>query len=466
VREGAPHQLLFYSNAQDFTASWHFLHLFRRADLPFDLIGVGCHDSGQDLSEIRPAYTVRKAIKVISSYRPYVLSPGSPAGGVAPGEGEGGRAEHPEEVLNYYRGALFDEIGGGVAWTQTYNWCHISGADATTPPHETPLLHWFADFQPAVQGTPFPLKRKVEVLVVRNANLQHSNMSGLDYGNALAVAEALMQLNVEFDIVMDRDLVTGAEPLKIDLRPYRLVIVPTLEVDMAEGAWRALDKWLGEDGGGGRVLALGRVGEIGRRLEPRAGFPPMLSRWLGTDRYARKVELRGNQSLGLVGDGGRSLVVDVGSIPPTGVLGVGTPVLVSAAGDPTAASAPVGHGQVVAFGFPLGFVDNYLWGELTPEQSPRDAVVPLYEWLAREAGVERPVVAPHNLRVYVSAGARMVLVRERAGLATDTDIAFRAPAGVRYGDGEPRRDAEGRAVVHVTLSPWEGRWWTAAGGSQ
>jgi len=319
VRPAMPRQLLFYSNAQDFTSSWHFLHLYRRAELPFDVIGVGCHDSGYNLSELPAWATVRKAIKNISSYRPYALAPGSPARGIASGEGAGGRAEQPDEVLNYYRGALFDEIGGGAAWTQTYTWQHLSGAHGGQPPHETPFLHWLGEFMSAVQGVAFPLRRPVQVLVVRNTNLAHSNMSGLDYGNAMAVAEALTQLNVEFDLVMDRDLVygkaAGVAPLpasgkgqgrgwgggvafKTDLSPYRLVILPSVAIDFPDPVWATLDAWLRDPAPAGRrVLALGWIGQRGPRLQPQETFHPMLQKWLdGTDYPATEL-LRGRQPL-------------------------------------------------------------------------------------------------------------------------------------------------------------------------
>jgi hypothetical protein len=480
VRQGMPRQLLFYSNAQDFTNSWHFLHLYRRADLPFDVIGVGCHDSGFNLAEIRPEDTVRKAIKVIASYRPYALAPGSPARGVASGEGEGGRHDQPEEVLDYYRGALFDEIGGGAAWTQTYTWTHISGAGGTEPPQETPLLAWMRDFMPTVQGVEFPLRRPVQVLIVRNANLQHSNLSGLDYGNAMQVAEALTQLNVEFDIVMDRDLIWGRHDLKTDVAPYRLVIVPSLAADLAPSAWDALSAWLGDKGPGRRVLAIGWAGRRGNRLQPLDGFPEAFARLTGVSDYSGTVSLRGPQPLVLRQEGERAdLTVDFGNGLPAGTFAEGQPLLESADGTPIGVLLqPVGvdgprtnvsrqtfrtgdtEKLICALGFPLGLNSNELWN-LAPQQNPRDALVPLYEALAGIAGVDRPILAPHNLRVYLSEGGRMVLIRERAGLPTDAEVRLRLPREVRFADLQPARDGDGYARLHVALKPWEARWWKA-----
>jgi hypothetical protein len=461
VREGMPKQLLFYSNAQDFTNSWHFLHLFRRADLPFEVIGVGCHDSGQNLSEIAPQYTVRKAIKVISSYRPYALAPGSPARGVASGEGEGGHADQPEEVRKYYAGALLDEIGGGAAWTQTYTWGHISGADHTGAPHQTPLLKWLGDFMPAVQGVEFPLRRPVQVLIVRNTNLQHSNMSGLDYGNVIRVAEALTQLNVEFDMVMDRDVVYGPRDLRTALSPYRLVIVPSVPSDLCESAWEALDEWLSDPQKRGRVLAFGWVGKRGPRLQPTGQFPEMLQRWTGAADYANALQLEGRQEVRLIGSGGeKALSIDFGRSLPTGLLAEGEPVLQTADGSAIARRLQYEGNAVFAFGFPMGLNNNELW-DLAPVQEPRDAMAPIYEELVAAAGVDRPVLAPHNLRVYLSGDGKMLLVRERAGLATDTQIAVRLPAGVTYESLDQTLGDDGYARLHVQIEPWESRWWKA-----
>ncbi len=462
VREAMPNQLLFYSNAQDFTNSWHFLHLFRRAELPFDVIGVGCHDSENNLAEIPPWATVRKAIKVISSYRPYALAPDSPARGVASGEGQGGSAEHPEEILNYYRGMLFDEIGGGAAWTQTYTWLHLSGGHADGGPHMTPVLQWLSAFMPAAQGVPFPLRRPVQVLIVRNTNLQHSNMSGLDYGNVRAVAEALTQLNVEFDIAMDRDLAYGSHAFKVDIRPYRLVVLPTVAIDHPEAVWDVLDRWLRDRAPHGqRVLAVGWIGGRGPRLEPTEEFPPMVQRWLQCPRYADEVELQGKQELLLLQDGQPStLTIDFGKVPPTGTLDGGEPVLRTADGLAIGAGMSYHGNSVLAFGFPLGFAHDYLWG-FDPVQEPRDAAAPLWEALIAAAGVDRPVLAPHNLRVYVSDGGQMLLIRERAGTATDGEVAVRIPRHVRY-DGLPfRRTDDGYLWLRVSLRPWEGQYFRA-----
>lgn len=458
VREGMPRQLLFYSNAQDFTNSWHFLHLYRRADLPFDVIGVGCHDHGENLYELPPASTVRKAIKVVSSYRPYALCQGSPARGIASGEGEGGRPEHPEEVRKYYAGALFDEVGGGAAWTQTYTWTQVSGAEGGEPPHETPLLAWFRDFMPAVQGVAFPLRRPVEVLVVRNANLQHSNMSGLDYGNAMNVAEALTQLNVEFDIVMDRDLAAGEEPLKVNLDQYRLVILPSVAIDHPDGVWRCLDEWLRR---GERVLAVGRVGNRGPRLQPRTSFHPVLAQWLGTDAYTGYANLQGRHTVRLEGALPAELTVDFGRVPPTGILDVGMPLLRTQAGDAIAAVQPYGTSTVVGFGFPMGFAYDYLWGSLTLQQNPRESLAPLYEWLLARAGVARPVLAPYNLRVYLAERGEMLLVRERAGVATDAEVALRIPAGTAYAGLALHHGEDGYARTRIAMDAWDSRWWKA-----
>ena len=468
VRQAMPDQLLFYSNAQDLTASWHFLHLYRRAELPFDVIGVGCHDSNTDLADLPPWATVRKAIKVISAYRPYALSPGSPAVGIASGEGEGGNRERPQEILNYYRGALFDEIGGGVAWTQTYAWEHMSGAHGGAQPHKTPVLEWMGEFMPATEGVEFPLDRPVQVLIVRNTNLAHSNMSGLDYGNVQAVAEFLTQLNVEFDIVQDRDLVYApagdCPPFRVDLSPYRLVIVPQMAIDFPASAWTALDAWLnGAAEDGPKVLALGWVGKRGPRLEPKQAFHPVLQRWVGMWEYAGTADLKGKQTVELVAEtGARELTVDFGSVPPVGTFDRGEPVLRAADGSVIGARTRRGYASVFAFGFPLGFAHEPLWG-LEPKQEPRDAMAPLFDCLASEAWVDRPVVAPHNVRVYLASRGEMILIRERAGIGGPVRIGLMRDEGRTYPGLELSRGEDGFVWFTVDLAPWEGKWYKAEG---
>ncbi|HJN15738.1 MAG TPA: hypothetical protein QGH10_09620 [Armatimonadota bacterium] len=454
MREGMPNQLLFYSNAQDFTNSWHFLHLFRRAELPFDVIGVGCHDSGVSLADLPPWATVRKAIKVISSYRPYALAQGSPAMGIASGEGEGGAHEDGEGIRDYYAGALFDEIGGGAVWTQTYTWLHMSAPTEDQQPHQTPVLEWFGEFMPAVQGVRFPLSRSVQVLIVRNTNLQHSNMSGQDYGNVLAIAEALTQLNVEFDIAMDRDLSNSAADYKVDVSPYRLIILPSVTIDHPDAVWETLDAWLA--GADGRVLAVGRAGAHGPHLQPTEGFPAMLRDWLGADDYERHESLRDAQTL-LVD--GAELQVDFGNAPPTGVLAGGDSLIL--AGDAViGARYPVGDNTVVACGFPLGLAWNDLWG-MSPTQEPRDAHVPVFEAMLTIANVDRPVIAPRNLRVYTSEAGEMLLIRERGGVGGTFEVLLSLPAGVTYPGVDITREADGMARLTVALEPWESQYWRA-----
>lgn len=464
VRPAMPDQLLFYSNAQDLTASWHLLHLYRRAELPFDVIGVGCHDSVQNLSELAPPWTVRKAIKIAPAYRPYVLAKGSPARGVASGEGQGGRTGQPDEILNYYRGALFDEIGGGAAWTQTYAWDHVSGAEDGQQPHLTPLLQWMGDFMPRVQGVAFALRRPVHVLVVRNTNLAHSNMSGLDYGNTQAVAEFLTQLNVEFDIVMDRDLVLSRDGddgrYKVALDPYRLVILPSVAMDLCDSGWEALDRWLADPAAESRTLALGWVGKRGARLQPREDFHPMLRQWLGTDDYAGTVPLSGPQEVLLeTAEGVRTLGLNFGQVPPCGTFVTGEPVL-RAEEAVIGARMPHGRNSVYAFGFPLGLAHEPLWG-LEARQDPRDAIAPLFEELLHAARVPAPIQAPHNLRVYPSSDGKVILIRERAGLPFDGHIGVRLPPGATYTEAQRQADGDGYTRIPVSLEPWGGVCLTA-----
>jgi hypothetical protein len=115
---------------------------------------------------------------------------------------------------------------------------------------------------------------------------------------------------------------------------------------------------------------------------------------------------------------------------------------------------------VFAFGFAMGLNNNELW-DLAPAQEPRDAMAPLYEALVAAAGADRPILAPRNLRVYLSGDGKMLLVRERAGLPTDAEIEVRLPATVRYEGLSQRPGGDGYGKLHIRLEPWESGWWKA-----
>jgi hypothetical protein len=152
-------------------------------------------------------------------------------------------------------------------------------------------------------------------------------------------------------------------------------------------------------------------------------------------------------------------VLDFGQVPPVGVLNRGETFL-TAGGAAIAARFRRGDNFIYAFGFPLGFAHDPLWG-MAPEQKPRDAAACIYEELAAAAALDRPILAPHNLRVYLASGGEMLLVRERAGVPTDAEIALRLPAGVRYPGLPARRASDGYTRIRVRLDPWESRWWKA-----
>jgi len=152
--------------------------------------------------------------------------------------------------------------------------------------------------------------------------------------------------------------------------------------------------------------------------------------------------------------------VDFGKLPPTGTLVSGEPLLRTAGGETIGRRFSYQGNTVCAFGFYLGIAHEPLWG-LNPEQDPRDALVPIYEELARAAGVDRPILAPHNLRVYLATDGKTLLIRERAGLPTDAEVALRLPEGVQYPDLRMERGEDGYTRFQVQLAAWNGKWWKA-----
>ncbi|MBI2298966.1 MAG: hypothetical protein HYU66_08495 [Armatimonadetes bacterium] len=463
VRPAAPRQWLFHSNAQDFTSQWHFLHFYRRADLDFDVIGVGCHDSEQNLSAIAPFDRMRKYYKNISPYRAYVTAPGSPAVGVSCGEGEGGKAGNEPEILNYYRAQSFELLGHGGAFEQSYTWMHLGGADVDKQgkAHLTRALAWLGGFYRRVQGVKFALPRRVEVLIVTNQNLARSNRSGRDYGNAEAVAEALGQLNVEFDTVRDEDLAYGRQNRKIDLAPYRLVFLPCADLDYAATAWTALDRWLTDPAGKGkRALVIGYLGKRTPYLSPTPKFHPTAAKWLGQDDYASGERFTGKHTWRWSPPTGEARNVtlndgDRGDNSATGFFAKGRPLLTLPDGRAGAVAAGYAGNTIYAFGFPLGKGWDLSWG-IPIAQEPYDVMAGMWEDIATAAGIDRPVRAPHNLRVAVSDDRSVVLVQERFGIETTDLVSLKVPKGTKYEGCEMVPQAGGWTLLRRKLGAWEG----------
>lgn len=174
-------------------------------------------------------------------------------------------------------------------------------------------------------------------------------------------------------------------------------------------------------------------------------------------------DLKGKQTVELVAEtGARELTVDFGSVPPVGIFDRGEPVLRAADGSVIGARTRRGYASVFAFGFPLGFAHEPLWG-LEPKQEPRDAMAPLFDCLASEAWVDRPVVAPHNVRVYLASRGEMILIRERAGIGGPVRIGLMRDEGRTYPGLELSRGEDGFVWFTVDLAPWEGKWYKAEG---
>ena len=473
VKEAVPEHWLQHSNAQDYTAQWHFIHFHRRAELPFEVIGVGSHDSGKGLSDIPLWSRVRKYVRNIASYRPYVLAPGSPAVGVASGEGEGGRPGDEDGILDYYRGQSMELVGHGAAFELSYAWPHLCGAAESKDgrPRMTKALEWMGRFYRAVDGVTFSLKRDVPVLIVRNGKLQRSNRSGRDYGNALGLSAVLSQLNVEFDVVMDQDCVYGRRERKIDLGAYRVIFLPCVECDYEDAVWRELDAWLSDDAHRGqRTLVVGYVGNRTPYLTPREGFHPVLAGWLAQSDYADRVRFTGSNEyiwspLGQEAKEGRVRIDfgERGDISPIGVFGAGQPLLTTADGAAVGVRIMRGGNSVCAFGFPLGLAFDNLWGlpagkaDGKPvEQEPYDIMASLYGDLVEAAGVPRPIRAPHNVRVAVSDDGSTILVRELCGVETTELCALVLPDGASYDGCELVPQADGRTQVRARLEPYGG----------
>jgi len=464
VREAVRGQWLFHSNATDYTSHWHMHHFFRRAELAYDVIGVGSHDAYYNLSELPPWQRMRKYYKVVASYRPYVRAPESRAIGIATGEGAGGRPGQEEEILNYYRGTNFDLVGHGAAFEQSYTWQHLSGANADPAGRSrlTKVLRWMAEFHSDVDGVAFSLPRDVPILVVRNNNLQRSNMSGRDFGNVLPLADSLGQLNVEFDIVMDKDLVIGRQPRKINVSDYRVIFLPSIDCDYSEDLWATLDAWLSDERfTGKRALVAGLVGKLTPYLAPTRQFHPVLAGWLGATDYTASVHMEGQNEFlwqPLAGDSAAGKIqLDFGnrSVSATGVFGDGKPLLLTSDRKVVAISTTYKGNSIFAFGFPLGLAFDLHWEVYVP-QEPYDVMASVYEDLLDAVEIPRPVRAPHNVRVAVSDDRSVIMIRERFGIETTDLCTLKLPEGAVYKGCRLVPQDDGRMLIQAKLPPYGG----------
>ena len=464
VRPAAPNQWLFHCNAQDFTAHWMFPMCYRRAELDFDVISTGSHDTGKDLSKCTPAYRMRKYFANVAAYRPYVRAPGSRAVAIAAGEGEGGAHDNEQEILNYHRAQTFELLGHGGAFEQAYRWTHLSGAMASpeAQPHLSKALQWMGEFYRAVDGVPFSLHRPVDVLIVGNNNLARSNRGGRDIGNIMAVSDSLGQLNIEFDIAMDLDLAYGMQQRKIDISSYRMLVLPCIDSDYPEAVWQVLDAWLSDPAyRGRRTLVLGHIGRRTPHLTPAEQFHPTLAEWLGFANYAGEVALKNANELAWTpvapGDIARTITINFGNrdLSPAGTFREGRPLLATSGGEVVAAAFAHAGNAIYAFGFPLGLAYDLPWGIPAP-QTPYDTMGTVFEDLVTAAGIPRPVRSPHNLRVAVSDDQSIIMIQERFGIATTDLCRLKVPAGTVYEGCETVPQTDGTVLLRAELKPYEG----------
>ena len=464
VRPAAPNQWLFHCNAQDFTPHWNFANFYRRAELEFDVVDTGSHDAGKNLSKCEPADRMRKYYANIAAYRPYIRAPGSRAVAVSTGEGQGGASDNEQEMLNYYRAQTFELLGHGGAFEQAYQWAHLSGA-LTAPeaqPHLSKALAWMGEFYRAVDGVQFSLHRPVGMLVVGNNNLARCNRDGRDFANIMAVSDSLGQLNVEFDIAMDLDLVYGQQNRKIDIGSYRVLVLPCIDIDYPEAVWKVLDAWLSDPKfRGQRTLVLGYIGQRSPYLTPTEHFHPTLAKWLGMSTYAGQTPLHAANELAwtpAAANGARQkITINFGDrdLSPVGVFASNRPLLTTTDGQVIGAKFAYAGNTVHAFGFPLGLAYDCAWGIPSP-QKPYDTMGSVFEDLVDTAGVPRPVRSPHNLRVALSDDQSIIMIQERFGIATSDLCRLQLPAGTTYNGCETIPQPDGTVLLRANLNPYEG----------
>lgn len=426
MRQAAPHHLLQYSSPHDFTPPWHFYHLFRRAELPFDLIGVGQHDVGVEPEDLPAWASVREVIQNAASYGPYLLAPAVEAKGWACGEGGGGRSRRG--IRQYYRAWLADLVGTGAALMLSYDWERLSGRTAAQPTaYDERLLEGLEEFLGSVERVPFLFGREAPVLILRNKHTAFSLSPGEDIGGVRGLASVLAQLHIPFHILTDEDIALGPAPYKVDVNRYRFIFIPTLQQLLPTETWRLLARWL-EDPRyhGQRGLCLGRFAWQDAYFVPlrREELPADFVRLLG---FAEEPQMRptrgpallqevqgpGQWSLNLHSHYGR-LVLFPNRLPE----GVRPLWKEAESQRPVILEHRLNGNPVFICGFNLGLADHPTWG-LEQVGKPEKALEAIYRAMLEAAGISPPFEAPSNLQLYPAAYERGVLVKERFGWPTE-----------------------------------------------
>jgi len=435
VKAADPNHPQYFGAPQDSRSIWHWMSLYRRSELPFEIIGVGSHDAGMEVWETTHWARAREYVKNVAPYRPFLSTPGAKPLAIGTGEGQGGVT--PEGVRQYYSQWMFDMVGGGAAIINTFHWRKLSGSLYPDPPEPnwTPVLEWMSRFLHDARRTLFTVHNEDQrVLILHNKAMDYSVYGGYGHGNVLGLANVLYGLSYPFAVVADAHVSLSGEQYKVDLDGFDFIFVPMLSQDFAAGTWELLEQWLLDPAhAGSRGLCIGHRFDDGPYFEPLvpATYPDALKNIAPEIAYDSTTMFDGTMDLVLTQPIGSTpagtLEVSVpklgGARMPVGYFadGPSTTTVATHSGEPVIVRKTLNGNAVFLCGFPLGISYNGVWTMLA-EQNPYNAIFPLYRGMLTSIGLGPPREVPDSVRVYIADDRSMILAKERFGVAR-TDIA-------------------------------------------
>ncbi len=350
---------------------------------------------------------------------------------------------------DYIMTQIIDGIGAGLTSCDVYESVSVTcSSPEDSEPHPHKVLRDLRDLTRSLRGTVFDNQAaQSRILVLWNRADSDIAAPWRQYFAQAMVAHYVYQLHAPWDVATAGLLSLKDEPDKVNLNKYSLVIIPSQgrllprgEIKYADGsitqadAWGLLREWIGAKKG--RVLFTGALGELDASGHPLANLPPEAAELTGLSGPFKRQRVARPSNMSVVKeDELASSTQKLFFTLPLGELKAGETVTYRDFDTTLAQLEKPAQGEILArLGGPEGppmlvrnTLDNgnavYTAGfELGPgEEGPwsnpptLDAMTPIYEALAAEAGIESPLgrQIPRNLGVYLSRDRSVMLFKEQ-----------------------------------------------------
>lgn len=350
---------------------------------------------------------------------------------------------------DYIMTQMVDAIGAGLTSADVYESVSVTcSSPEDSEPHPHQVLRDLRGLIRSLHGAVFDNQTsQSRILVLWNRADSDIGATWRQNFAQLMVAHYLYQLHAPWDVAADDLLALKDEPDKVNLNKYDLVIVPSQgrllragEVKYADGSitladtWGLLKQWI--EAKKGRVLLTGPLGELDSSGQPLASLPKEAVELTGlAGPFKRQRVARPSDIYSVKENGVSSSTHKLCFTQPFGELKAGDTVtwrdfdttlahlakpaggeilarLGGPDGPPMLVRNTLANGNAVyAAGFELGP------GEEGPWSNPPtlDAMTPIYEALAAEAGIKSPLgrAIPRNLGVYLSRDRSVMMFKER-----------------------------------------------------